>query len=491
MCARTTGPARSDSRRRWAAPLVAMAGCLMAAGSWAVPQESGGAAPYREHCAACHGAAGKGDGPAAAYVYPKPRDFTRRAFRLRSTPSGEMPTDEDLMAVLVRGIPGTSMPSFGFLPEAERRELVAHVRKLAAKPGTQDTPTRVVRVGAAPACTPEMLKRGRVLYLKQGCNRCHAEDGTGMDPKPMDLKDEVGYWIWPNNFTRRIFKGGNDPRDIYLRFVTGLNGTPMASYEAGLSEEDRWALVHFVLSLGDDRRAPIPAMKSLERLKAARVSSLPADGSDEAWAAAAKLELPLLHMWQRRQATDFVSVRAVHDGKAVAIRLEWDDPTADLASLRVEDFPDAASVMLSGGAKPPSFLMGESGRPVDLWYWSANLTAPAPRRPEPVDDMRSGPSKASESPTPKDWQPVELLRAQGFGKTDPVPAGRGAVKGRADWSAKRWRVVFVRDLAAPAGDQVALKPGAPVFAAFAVWDGAAADRAQMKSLTYWQVVELE
>ncbi|MFQ5874704.1 MAG: c-type cytochrome [Dehalococcoidia bacterium] len=41
---------------------------------------------YMANCAGCHGVAGKGDGPLAYLMSPKPRDFTLRINKFRSTP---------------------------------------------------------------------------------------------------------------------------------------------------------------------------------------------------------------------------------------------------------------------------------------------------------------------------------------------------------------------------------------------------------------------
>src|SRR6266542_3528022 len=51
---------------------------------------------YERHCAFCHGSEGRGDGPVAGRLPTPPADFTSGNFKLRSTPSGAMPTDDDL-----------------------------------------------------------------------------------------------------------------------------------------------------------------------------------------------------------------------------------------------------------------------------------------------------------------------------------------------------------------------------------------------------------
>src|SRR5947209_15489798 len=79
---------------------------------------------YEHACASCHGKDGRGDGPAAfsigKYRAPRPRDFTRGRFALRSTPTGTLPTDDDLLRTVEHGIPGW-MPSFRGLTAGERR----------------------------------------------------------------------------------------------------------------------------------------------------------------------------------------------------------------------------------------------------------------------------------------------------------------------------------------------------------------------------------
>ena len=64
-----------------------------------------GKAVYDQHCAACHGINGDGNGPAAVWLYPKPRHFNSGLFKIKSTPPGFMPSDEDLLRT-VEATPG-------------------------------------------------------------------------------------------------------------------------------------------------------------------------------------------------------------------------------------------------------------------------------------------------------------------------------------------------------------------------------------------------
>src|SRR2546427_10137039 len=110
---------------RLGAPLLLV---LMAAPAAADPAT----AVYNHACAWWPGRDGRGDGPAAfsinKYLSPRPRDLTLGRFKLRSTPSGELPTDEDLLRTLERGIPGY-MPSFRGLTAGERQLAVTAVKR--------------------------------------------------------------------------------------------------------------------------------------------------------------------------------------------------------------------------------------------------------------------------------------------------------------------------------------------------------------------------
>src|SRR6185503_13433947 len=55
---------------------------------------------YVARCAPCHGERGDGKGPVAPYLTPDPRDFTAGVYKVRTTESGQPPTDDDLFRVV-------------------------------------------------------------------------------------------------------------------------------------------------------------------------------------------------------------------------------------------------------------------------------------------------------------------------------------------------------------------------------------------------------
>src|SRR5262245_53967265 len=85
---------------------------------------------YLPHCAACHGVRGDGGGAASVWLFPRPRNISAVLFKIKSTPGMALPTDQDLFDTVTRGMPGSSMPSFTYLTEQERREAVQYIKSL-------------------------------------------------------------------------------------------------------------------------------------------------------------------------------------------------------------------------------------------------------------------------------------------------------------------------------------------------------------------------
>ncbi len=80
---------------------------------------------YTKTCSSCHGAEGKGNGPAGASLNPKPRDLTVAG----GWKNG--PRLPELFKTLDEGIKGSSMVSYNFLPKKDRMAILHHVQSLA------------------------------------------------------------------------------------------------------------------------------------------------------------------------------------------------------------------------------------------------------------------------------------------------------------------------------------------------------------------------
>jgi cytochrome c oxidase cbb3-type subunit I/II len=218
-----------------------------------------GAAVYARYCVGCHGERGDGNGPAAAMLLTRPRDFTTGIFKFRSTPSGTLPTDDDLLRVVTRGVYRTSMPEWSLLPERDRRAAVEYVKGFYPEWERRGAGTPIF-VPRAPAAldAPEAVARGRALYELLECTACHGDAGRGDGPSAHQLPaDAWGRPQRPFDFTKGRLKSGAAPEDVYRTFMTGLNGTAMPSYfdifaepdGEHVREGDAWNLVAYILSL--------------------------------------------------------------------------------------------------------------------------------------------------------------------------------------------------------------------------------------------------
>jgi cytochrome c oxidase cbb3-type subunit I/II len=208
-----------------------------------------GKALYERYCVFCHGPEGDGRGESAPFLDPKPRDFTKAVFKCRSTPSGSLPLDNDLYDTISRGIHASGMPSWAPLLRQERVDLVAYIKTFSSS-FQEEKPAAAVEIPPEPPSSAESVQRGGDLFQSMNCWSCHGKDGRGHGPSAATLTDSKGYPIVPFDFTSgSVFKCGNSDRDMFRDLVTGLDGTPMPSFSAALTADQRWDVVHYIRTL--------------------------------------------------------------------------------------------------------------------------------------------------------------------------------------------------------------------------------------------------
>ncbi len=216
---------------------------------------------YDKHCVECHGKTGHGDGPASPMLTPRPRDFTAGRFMLRSTESGSVPTDEDLLRTVRQGVYGSAMPAWEkVLSDAEIQDVIVYVKTFS--PRFTSELAAAVTLGPQVPSSPESIARGHQVFERLSCASCHGTDGRGAYAIATEFEDD---WNQPLNAADLTepwtFRGGATSRDIYLRFRTGMSGTPMPSFKDTATDAEMWDLANFVISLG---RKPVWSMSAQE-----------------------------------------------------------------------------------------------------------------------------------------------------------------------------------------------------------------------------------
>ena len=203
---------------------------------------------YRESCSACHGLGGNGRGQAASALKTKPRDFTTGIYKFRSTPSGSLPIDQDIVRTIARGVRGTAMLPQLHLSQEETWAVTQYIKTFSVR-FNEEKPQTPIPVTGRPAKTERLVELGRGLFTEAGCNQCHGEHGKGDGPSARGLRDQWGFPSQPPDLTLKPFKSGQSAEDLYRTINTGLDGTPMPSYRDALTPEQGWSLVYYILSI--------------------------------------------------------------------------------------------------------------------------------------------------------------------------------------------------------------------------------------------------
>jgi mono/diheme cytochrome c family protein len=172
-------------------------------------------------------------------------------YKLRSTPTGSIPTDRDLFVTLTRGVHGTPMLPWKALSDDERWALVYQLKSLSVR-FREERPARPITVPAPPKEDRALRERGAGLYGQLLCARCHGEEGAGNGVAARVYERTADRQVRVRDFTRGRFIRGAEMEDLYLTLRTGLEGTPMAAYDA-LRDDEIWALAAYVRSLVRER----------------------------------------------------------------------------------------------------------------------------------------------------------------------------------------------------------------------------------------------
>ncbi len=443
---------------------------------------------YLERCAQCHGEEGDGLGPAADFLYPRPRDFTFGQFKFKTTSAdSEFPFDDDLRKTIKDGLPGTAMPAWGeVLSDAQIDGLIQMIKAFGEwdEETAEELGIEPMEMGEPIASSPESIARGAKMF-KKACEQCHGAVGRGNVTSGKKLKDDWEERIWPRNLTRpETWRWTRTAADVFQRLSGGIRGTPMPEHTTTMPIEDRWHVANYVMTL---REQAVPLASGETVLRGVRIDGeLPTDPDDPAWAQAVPITLPLVPNVIKEprlflSLNDMVTVRVLFNEQALSLRLDVDDRTysvpGDPLEIQyrqddVEPTRDAVAVQfpseIPGTSEKPWFRHGDPKHPVNMWYWQAPSVAPG------------------EAP-----ETTLLLDARG---PDGPPTPRddsAALTGGGVWQDGQWRIVFTRALDTRDGRDIRLEPGRYIPIAFANWDGWAGQNGARHTLTSWYWLLLE
>lgn len=461
-----------------------------------------GATVYKHMCVYCHGEDGNGGGKAMSYLYPWPRDFRQGVFKYRTTPVGSVPQDEDIARTIRRGVPGTSMPAWGgALTEDEITGVVKYIKTFSKRFETEK-PGKSIVVASVPASTPESIAKGKEIYQGMRCARCHGTDLQGDGPIADELYDTWDHRVFVYDLTdSNTIKFGFDKKDLFLILTTGINGTPMKSYNH-LTDEQRWDLASYVESKIRKEEFK-PAKYETDLVTHSIDQEIDMDPENPLWENIPVQTIHTIPLNARRDPIDQVQFQSVVNDEGIAFRLEWEDSQADRTSSRHQDFKDAIAMEFAlgevllhkHGHNEPFFGMGNRGKVVNIWQWRADWQTEIETKEKleyatkglDLDTMIfGGEVNPVDALNPFREVPVEELNAEGFGTLTPQPQTKQNVLGKGVWKDGKWSVVFFRTLDSLNKWDIKFESKNPVLVAFAIWDGKHQDRNGRKVISMWQ-----
>jgi mono/diheme cytochrome c family protein len=155
--------------------LVAISPDLFRGYVFSVERSSSGQRTYETYCVGCHGVDGLGDGDAAQFLNPKPRNFVNDAYKFfHFNEPGPLPSDESLKITIRNGLPGSAMPAFPLLTDQEIQGVATYIKSRREGGWAEQEPIQA-------AVEPVLLEgeTGEELFANATCNGCHQLDAVG------------------------------------------------------------------------------------------------------------------------------------------------------------------------------------------------------------------------------------------------------------------------------------------------------------------------
>ena len=228
-----------------------------------------GQTTYLEYCIQCHGADGKGNGPAAPGLLPPPRDLTQGLYKFPWVAYGELPHDEDFARIIRHGLPGTAMLAWDI--SDDRLDAVIQYIKTFAP---QVWEVEGAELGAkldlpkdpfGETYRHQAIEKGKKVYhITAACTQCHRAyatpeeikawnkelDGSAeVDAAFYQLKAQDGeynYKVLPPDFTYHELRSITDVPSTVQRLMYGITGSGMPGWKDVVTDDELWALAYYV-----------------------------------------------------------------------------------------------------------------------------------------------------------------------------------------------------------------------------------------------------
>ena len=406
-----------------------------------------------------------------------------------------MPTDWDIFSAITKGLKGGSMPPWKHLSKNDRISLVLYLKTLSkkfAKFKKKGKTHKLITMSSPKAFSLESIASGKDLFIKN-CSGCHGiqgrSDGESIHRIVIIEKDA----LYPRNLSKPWkFRRGFSREDIFMTIRTGLSLTAMPQFsERMFNDSQIWDIVNYVQTLS-------PATKPVvDRTLEAKMAGgeLPSNPDDAIWKTVKNYYIPLAGQIINTPKSfyptvDSVNIQAIHNGKNIAFRLTWDDPTVDpglrkspnifespsppLPPELVVDpdvietpvdtdpqkFPDSIALQFPVGetdkSKTPYFLNGDESLPVNLWKWSSWPT-------KAINQIANG---------------IENIKSLKENSQD--------LSSKISYRYGQYQLLIKRKLTTGNEDkEIQFSRGKPIPIAFNVWDGSQEETSSKKAISSW------
>ncbi len=253
-----------------------------------------GKSVYTEYCMACHGVDGKGNGVSSKGLVPPPRNFTLGLYKFGKVVAGELPHDGDMIHIIQHGLNGSAMFPWD-ISDDQANAVWQYIKTFAPDvwEGKDKELGEALVAKNDPFGLPRKsfaIQKGKEVYHGVAqCQSCHrayvskqelsdinfkyneerlAADDFDEDMYDLKLQDsDHNYRSLPPDFTWHWVRSAQSVEDIYVRLLSGVNGSGMPSWKDTITDEEIWAVSYYVKSLMDlkDSRERETFINSIEQ----------------------------------------------------------------------------------------------------------------------------------------------------------------------------------------------------------------------------------